>query len=98
MRYKQKKDTNNEKKNEEYSVTNYVPSYFNVFKCAGNILETLVNYNDRNNWPLPNEKIQQAASRVIEETEEEEHDAECNVNHVTMNTISPFHYFTISQW
>ena len=49
MRYKQTKDANNEKKNEEYSVTNYVPSYFNVFKCAGNILETLVNYNDRNN-------------------------------------------------
>ena len=97
MRYKQTKDANNETNNEEYLVTNDVPSYFNVFKCVGNMLETLVNYNDRNNRPLSNEKIQQAASRVIEETEEEERDAECNVNHVTMNTISPFHYFTISQ-
>ena len=46
-----------------------------------NLLETLVNYNDHNNRPLSNEKIQQAVIRVMEETEEEER----NANHVTMD-------------
>ena len=35
-----------------------------------NLLETLVNYNDRNIDPLSNEKIQQAVRRVMAETEE----------------------------
>ena len=60
------------------------------------MLETLVNYNDRNNGLFSNEKIQQAVSRVMAETEEEERDAERNANHMTMDTISPFHNCTIS--
>ena len=51
------------------------------------MLETLVNHNDRNNGPLYIEKIQQAFSRVMAETEDEERDAESNANHVTMDTI-----------
>ena len=35
------------------------------------ILETLVDYNDRNNAPLSNEKLQKAISKFMEETEEE---------------------------
>ena len=34
------------------------------------LLETLVNYNDRNNGPFSNEKIQQAVSRVMAEMKE----------------------------
>ena len=60
------------------------------------ILETLFNYNDHNNRPLCNEKIQQAVRKVMEESEEEERDAKHNSNHVTMDTISPFHHCTIS--
>ena len=52
-----------------------------------NLLETLVNYNDRKNGPLSNKKIQQAVRRVMAETEEEERDAKCNANNVTMDTI-----------
>ena len=51
------------------------------------MLYTMVNYNDYNNGPFSNEKIQQATSRVMEETEEKERDAERNANHVTMDTI-----------
>ena len=51
------------------------------------MLEVLVDYNDRNNKPLPNDKIQQAVSRVMAETEEEERDAEHNANNVTMDTF-----------
>ena len=60
------------------------------------MLETQVSYNDRNNVPFFNKKIQQAVSRVMEEIEEEERDAKSNANHVTMDTISPFHHFTIA--
>ena len=35
------------------------------------ILETLVDYNDFNNAPLSNEKIQQEVRRVMAEMEEE---------------------------
>ena len=51
------------------------------------MLETLVDYNDRNNSPLSNEKIQQAVSRVMAETEEEERDAERDFNNVTIDTF-----------
>ena len=60
------------------------------------MLETLVNYNDSNNGPFSNKKIQQAVSRVMSETEEEELDAEGNTNHIAMDTISPLHHCTIS--
>ena len=62
-----------------------------------NLLETLFNYNNRNNGPFSNEKIQQAVSRVIAETEEVERDAERIANNVTMDTISPLHHFTITR-
>ena len=51
------------------------------------MLETLVNYNDCNNAPFSNEKIRQAVSRVVAETEEEECDAERNANNLTMDTF-----------
>ena len=35
------------------------------------MLETLVDYNDRNNSSVSNEKLRQAVSRVMAETEEE---------------------------
>ena len=60
------------------------------------MLETLVNYNDSNNGPFSNKKIQQAVSRVMSETEEEERDAERNTNHIAMDTISPLHHCTIA--
>ena len=43
------------------------------------MLENLVDYNDRNNTPLSNEKLQQAVSKVMPETEEE-YDAESDPN------------------
>ena len=49
------------------------------------MLETLVDYNDRNNAPLSKEKILQAVSRVMAETEGEECDSERNANNVTMD-------------
>ena len=51
------------------------------------MLETLLDYNDHNNAPLSNEKLQQSVSKFMEETEEEECDTECNVNNVTMDTF-----------
>ena len=51
------------------------------------ILETLVDYNDRNNAPLSNENLRKAVSKVMEETEEEERHAKCNDNNVTMYTF-----------
>ena len=35
------KEANNETEYEEYSVTDEVPSYFNIFECGGNILNRL---------------------------------------------------------
>ena len=36
-----KKDTNNEVEYEEFSVTDEVPRYFNIFECGRNILNKL---------------------------------------------------------
>ena len=36
-----KRDTKNMGKYEKYSVTDEVPSYFNIFECVGNILNRL---------------------------------------------------------
>ena len=51
------------------------------------MLETGVDYNDRNNVPFSNEKLIQAVSKVMAETEEEERDAKRNANNVTMDTF-----------
>ena len=51
------------------------------------MLETLVDYNDCNNSQLSREKPQQAVSKFIEETEEEERDTKHNVNNVTMDSF-----------
>ena len=51
------------------------------------MLETLVDYNDRNNAPLSNEKLRHAVSKVMAETEEEERDAERNTNNATVDTL-----------
>ena len=51
------------------------------------MLETLVDYNDHHNAPLSNDKLRQAVSKFMVETEEEEYDAESNTNNVTMDTF-----------
>ena len=51
------------------------------------MLDTLVDYNHRNNLPLSNEKLQQVVSKLIAEMEEEERDAKCNANDLTMDTF-----------
>ena len=51
------------------------------------MLETIVDYNDRNNEPWSNMKLQQQVSKVMAETEEEERDAKRNANNVTMDTL-----------
>ena len=59
-----------------------------IYEYYKNLLEMLVSYNNINNEPLSNNKIQQAVSIVMAEMEGEERDAECNANNVTMDTIS----------
>ena len=51
------------------------------------MLETPVDYNDRNNSPFSNKNLRQAVSEVMAETEEEEREAKCNANNVTMDTF-----------
>ena len=51
------------------------------------MLETPVDYNDCNNAPFSNDNIIQEASRVMAETEEEEHDTERNANNMTMDHL-----------
>ena len=43
-------------------------------KYYTNMLYTLVDYNDRNNAPCSNEKLQQEVIKVVAETEEEKRD------------------------
>ena len=52
------------------------------------LLETVVDYNDHHNAPLSNEKLQQAISKFVSETEEEEQDVKHNANNVTMDNFS----------
>ena len=52
-----------------------------------NILETLIDHNDRHNAPLSSENLRQAVRRVMAETEEIERDPEHNKNNVTMDTF-----------
>ena len=51
------------------------------------LLKTLVNDNNRNSAPFSNEKIQQAVSIVMEETEAQ---LERNINKITMDTSFQF--------
>ena len=51
------------------------------------MLETLVDYNDHNNAPFSNEKLQQATITVMAVTEEEERNIIWHANNVTMNTF-----------
>ena len=48
------------------------------------MLETLFDYNYRNNTSFSNEKLQQAASKVMAETEEKELNAKHNANNVNI--------------
>ena len=50
-------------------------------------LETLVAYNDHHNAPMSNDKIRQAISTVMSETEEGKNDAKRNANNMTMDTF-----------
>ena len=59
-----------------------------------NWLETLADYNDSNNAPLSNEKLRQAVSTSMAETEDEERDAKRNANNVTMENF--FHQYPIT--
>ena len=52
-----------------------------------NLLETVIDYNDHQNEPLCNSKLQQAISKVMADTEEKERDAKRNANNVTMDTF-----------
>ena len=58
------------------------------------MLETLIDHNDRHNAALSIEKLRQAVSIVMAETEEEERDAKYNANNVTIDTF--FNNSTIS--
>ena len=51
------------------------------------MLETLGDYNDRNNAPLSNKKLRKAVGKVMAEMEEEQRDAKRNANNVTMDTF-----------
>ena len=51
------------------------------------ILETLVDYNDRNNAPFFDEKLLQAVIKVMAETEKEELNSKLNANNVTMDNF-----------
>ena len=51
------------------------------------IYETLVDYNDRNNAPFSNEKIQQATGKVIAEEEADERNINVDTYNVTMDTL-----------
>ena len=51
------------------------------------LLEDLVDYNDRNNAPLSNEKLWQTICTVISETEVEEHNIISGVNNAIIDTF-----------
>ena len=51
------------------------------------MLETLVDYNDHHNTPMSNDKLLQAISTVMIETEEGERNIISDANNVTMDTF-----------
>ena len=50
-------------------------------------MNSLLNHNDHHGTPLWSKKLQEAVSRVMAETDEEEKDAKRNVNNVTMDHL-----------
>ena len=52
------------------------------------MFETIVDYNDHNNASLSNDKLRQAFSKFMAETEVEEHISKRNTNNVTINIFS----------
>ena len=60
-------------------------------------METLIGHNDHHNVPLSYEKLLQAVSKIMAETEEEERDTKINVNNVTMDNFSQFPVTTNTQ-
>ena len=57
------------------------------YKYYKKLLDTLVEYNNDQNAPLYNEKSEQAISKVIADTEEEERNIMSDANNVTMETF-----------
>ena len=51
------------------------------------MLDSLLDHNDRHGTQFSSKKLQEAVSRVMAETEEEEKDAKCNVNRGTMDNL-----------
>ena len=47
------------------------------------MLETIIEHNDRTKTPLSKEKLQQEINKIVAETEKEE----CNANNVTKDTL-----------
>ena len=56
-------------------------------KYFKNMLENIVNHNDLNNALMSNEKLRQAVSKFMVETEGEESKARYNSKNVTLNTF-----------
>ena len=52
-----------------------------------NLLETIIYHNDCYNVPFSNEKLRQAVSTIMSETEEGERGAKRNSNNITMDTF-----------
>ena len=61
------------------------------------MLETLVDYNNRNNAPLSNDKLWQAISTVMEKMEEEERNFILDSNNLNMDTFCQFPVTTNTQ-
>ena len=57
------------------------------YKNFEKMLGTIVVHNYDHNAQLSNEKLRQAVSKVMEETQEEELDAKFNANNVTMDNF-----------
>ena len=51
------------------------------------MLETLVDYNDRNNAPLSNEKLWQAISKATVETKAKERNIVIDANNMTVDNF-----------
>ena len=52
-----------------------------------NLLDTLIDHNDRHHLPLFNEGLRKSVSKVMAETEEEERNVKHNTNNVDMDTF-----------
>ena len=61
------------------------------------MLETLVDCNEHNNTPFSNQKIQEAISKVMAETEAEKRNIISDTHNVDMDTFSPYPVMTNTQ-